>query len=69
MLAITSEDCNGKLTGAIHCYNKATNSWSIIGEMPTPQYDVLTAVLPTNKLVVVGGNITIWNGCKDNEIG
>ena len=69
VLAITSKDCNGRLTGAIHYYNKATNSWSIIGEMPTPREDVLTAVLPTNKLVVVGGYITIWNRCIDTEIG
>ena len=67
VLAITSKDCNGRLTGAIHCYNKATNSWSIIGEMPTPRYYVLTAVLPTNKLVVVGGK-TIWKRCTDTEI-
>ena len=69
VLAITSQDCNGRLTGAIHCYNKATNSWSIIGEMPTPRYDVLTAVLLTNKLVVVGGSITMLNSCTDTEIG
>ena len=68
VLAITSEDCNGRLTGTIHCYNKATNSWSIIGEMPTPREYVLTAVLPTNKLVVVGGDITIY-GYKFTEIG
>ena len=67
VLAITSKDCNCRLTGAIHCYNKATNSWSIIGEMPTPRYYVLTAVLPTNKLVVVGGK-TIWKRCTDTEI-
>ena len=69
VLAITSEDCNGRLTGAIHCYNKATNSWSIIGEMPTPRYHVLTAVLPTNKLVVVGGDRGLQDLCTDTEIG
>ena len=69
VLAITSEDCNFRLTGAIHCYNKATNSWSIIGEMPTPREDVLTAVLPTNNLVVVGGNLSIFDNCTDTEIG
>ena len=41
-------------TGAIHCYNVTTNSWSVIGEMPTPRSDVLTAVFPSNYLVVVG---------------
>ena len=69
VLAITSEDCNGRLTGAIHCYNKATNSWSIIGEMPTPRYHVLAAVLLTNNLVVVGGDKTILTRCTDTEIG
>ena len=59
VLAITSKDCNGRLTGAIHCYNKATNSWSIVGEMLTPRSDVLTTVLPTNKLVVVGGKTNL----------
>ena len=29
-------------TGAIHCYNVTTNSWSVIGEMPTPRSEVLT---------------------------
>ena len=69
VLAITSEDCNGRLTGTIHCYNKATNSWSIVGEMPTPREDVLTVVLPTNNLVVVGGNLSIFDNCTDTEIG
>ena len=47
-------DYSGR-TGAIHCYDVATNSWSVISEMPTPRYQVLTAVLPSNELVVVGG--------------
>ena len=44
-----------KPRGAIHCYDAATNSWSFICEMPTPRSTVLTAVLPSNELVVVGG--------------
>ena len=39
----------------IHCYDVATNSWSLISEMATPGREVLTAVLPSNELVVVGG--------------
>ena len=42
-------------TGAIHCYDMATNAWSVIGEIPTPRFRILTAVLPRNELVVVGG--------------
>ena len=59
VLAIGGADAQygGNPTGAIHCYDMTTNSWSVIGEMPTPRSDVLTAVLPSNELVVVGG----WN--------
>ena len=54
-------------TGAIHCYDRTTNSWKIIGEIPTKRFDTLVAVLPTNTLIVVGG----WHGenmCKITEI-
>ena len=54
VLAIGGED-GGNPTGAIHCYDAATNSWCVMGEMPTPRSHVLTAVLPSNELVVVGG--------------
>ena len=39
-------------TGAIHCYNVTTNSWSVIGEVLTPRSEVLAAVLYSNDLVV-----------------
>ena len=55
VLAIGGSDANGNPTRAIHCYDVATNSWSIVGKIPTPRYQVLTAVLPSNELVVVGG--------------
>jgi hypothetical protein len=42
-------------TGSIHCYDVTADSWNVIGEMPTPRSYVLTAVLPSNELVVVGG--------------
>ena len=40
---------------AIHQYNPATNSWEVISHMPTARSDTLVAVLPGNKLMVVGG--------------
>ena len=60
VLAIGGADdlFSGNPTGAIHCYNVTTNSWSVIGEMPTPRSDVLAAVLPSNDLVVVGGALS-----------
>ena len=56
VLAIGGYDKLGNPSGAILCYEVATNSWSAIGELPTPRYLVLAAVLPSNELVVVGGH-------------
>ena len=54
--------------GALHCYNKATNSWSSIGKMPTPRYDLLVAVLSDDVLVVTGGNkMNCLNHCAITE--
>ena len=53
LLAVGGMDV--KETSAIHAYNTATNSWEIISQMATPQLRCLVAVLPHNKLVVVGG--------------
>ena len=64
VLAIGGEDSGKNPTGAIHCYDVATNSWSVIGEMPTPRYWALTAVLPSNELVVVGGADTNHMVCS-----
>ena len=50
------------------CYDVATKSWSVIGEMPTPRSRVLTAVLPSNKLVVVGGLDTNYEILATTEI-
>ena len=68
VLAIGGID-GGNATGAIHCYDVATNSWSVIGEMPTPRYLVLTAVLPSNELVVVGGQMTVGEYFTITEVG
>ena len=60
--------CGGYPTGAIHCYDVATNSWCVVGEMATPRSGVLTAVLPSNELVVVGGKLSGSNRCTITEI-
>ena len=59
----------GEPTGAIHCYNVATNSWSVIDEMPTPRGAALTAVLPNDTLLVVGGRSMNNEICSATEIG
>ena len=57
VLAIGGSDQEwlGRPTGAIHQYNRSTNSWSVIGEIPTPRAWPLVAVLPSHELIVVGG--------------
>ena len=56
LLAVGGSD-NGfrNYSTAIHQYNPATNSWEVISHMPTTRSDTLVAVLPGNKLMVVGG--------------
>ena len=63
-----SENFARDRSGAIHSYNESSNSWSVIGEMPTPRSDPLVAVLPRDKLMVVGGYDNTGEACKTNEI-
>ena len=44
-------------TGDIHCYDSISNSWSFIGELPTPRCDTIVAVLSSSELIVVGGYV------------
>ena len=67
VLAIGGEDLYP--TAKIHCYDRATNSWSVIGEMPTPRYNVLGVYFPSNELVVVGGSGIMDNDTTENAIG
>ena len=39
---------------AIHCYNRATNRWSVIGELSSPMFQCLVVVLPSNQLLLMG---------------
>ena len=54
LVAVGGDDPDGKTT-AIHMYNTTTNSWEVISHMATPRSQCLVAVLPHNKLMVVGG--------------
>ena len=66
VLAVGGGD--GEFNRSIRCYDVATNSWSVIGELPTPRCLALTAVLPSNELVVVGG-WTSGDSWTTTEIG
>ena len=57
LLAIGGIMDSGKCSTAVHMYNSTTNSWEIISHMTTGRCDCFTAVLPDNRLMVVGGEI------------
>ena len=59
LLAVGGCNDSSLHTSAIHQYNPATNSWEVISHMPTARSHTLVAVLPGNKLMVVGGS-TNW---------
>ena len=50
-----TQDSKDKPTSAIHMYSSSTNSWEIIGHMPTPRYWCYVAALCDDQLVVAGG--------------
>ena len=67
LLAVGGCDEVWKSSSVIHKYNPTTNSWSLISNMPTTRYDCLVAVLPTNEMMVVGGD-TVYGKIDKNEI-
>ena len=59
VLAIGGEYSDYNTETAIRMYDSTTNSWSIISHMATPRSWCSAAVLPGNRLMVVGGRTTI----------
>ena len=55
LLAVGGHDSHGKNTKNIFTYNIKIKSWEIISQMPTSRNLCLVAVLPGNKLMVMGG--------------
>ncbi len=56
LLAVGGRDSNRDKTKDIYQYNMT--SWTVISQMSTPRSACLTAALPGNKLMVVGGDDT-----------
>ena len=56
LLAVGGLDAQNRKTSAVYSYDPVTNSWELISNMLTAQYDRLVAVLPDlNEMIVVGG--------------
>ena len=69
LLAIGGRDSERKPSTAVHMYQPTTNSWEVISHMTTPRADCLSAILPDNKLMVVGGFTTGGKRCDSVEFG
>ena len=65
LLAIGGRDEAWKDTSAIVAYDPTSDSWQDMGHMTTPRWHPLVALLPSNELIVAGGD----GGEKKVEIG
>ena len=68
LLVVGGHDENDEPKAAIHKYNPTTNSWDLISNMPTARYRSLIAVLPTNEMMVVGGQDNCYRPVDKVEI-
>ena len=68
LLAIGGRMGSGKPTTAVYMYNSITNSWEIISHMTTGQWNRFTAVLPDNKLMIVGGYVDSFHVTDTVEV-
>ena len=55
LVAVGGVDDFNNTAPAVHKYDPATDSWSVVSNMSTARHDCFVAVLPTNKMMVVGG--------------
>ena len=69
LLAIGGEDSEDVPTTAVRMYQPTTESWEVISHMTTPRSQCLSAVLPDNQLMVMGGWITGNKRCDSVEFG
>ena len=66
LLAIGGQSDSNASTSAIHKYDSLSNSWEVISHMPTARSHSLATVLPSNKLMVVGGHIAERTSTVEN---
>lgn len=69
LLAVGGLEEDNNPTSIVHKYNSVSNSWEVIGHMETARYWPLVAVLPSNKVMVGGGNVCLTEQTDAVEIG
>ena len=62
LLAIGGHSAAREETSAIAAYNPTSDSWEDMGHMTTPRSWPLVALLPSNELIVAGGDTTVEIG-------
>ena len=67
VLAVGGEDSGDNPTAAVHMYDAKSDSWPLVGHMPTARYDCLVVALH-NRIIAVGGDIGGGN-CSTVECG
>ena len=66
LISVGGLDPHRRPTADIRKYNPSSNSWHVVGAMPTARYDCLVSVTSGNKLVVVGGcTSSSWGSWTD----
>ena len=69
LLAIGGEESNKKPTTAVYMYKPPTNSWDVIAHTSTARFKLFAAVLPNNRLMLVGGQINNKTSTDTVEFG
>ena len=64
LLAVGGLDSHTKTTSAVHAYDPSSNSWEIISHMTIPRQQCYAAVLPDERLIVIGGETSITDGVE-----
>ena len=68
LLAIGGKDADDKVSAAVHLYDSATKTWRVISHMSIARRSCFAAVLPDNKLMVVGGWVSTYIDSDSVEI-
>ena len=59
LLAIGGRSESHGSTADVHCYDHQTDSWHVVSKMKNKRYESLSAVLPEDQLLIVGGYVSM----------
>ena len=69
LLAIGGWNGSHGPTADVHCYDHQTDSWHVITKMMNKRYQPLSAVLPEDQLLIVGGYDKTYTSMTSVEMG